>query len=56
MVRQITNGEVETSNMDEFARYFNYLKTLADLTAIASIMAVQVIFVSRYYFIPVIRD
>lgn len=44
MVRQTTNGgEVETGNVDESARYFDYLRTLADLTAIASIMAVQVI-------------
>lgn len=43
MVRQTANGEVETGNVDESARYFNYLRTLADLTAIASIMAVQVI-------------
>jgi hypothetical protein len=42
MVRQTTNGEVETGNVDESARYFNYLRTLADLTAIASIVAVQV--------------
>lgn len=46
MVRQ-ANGEVETGNVDESARYFNYLRTLADLTAIASIMAVQVIFIFR---------
>lgn len=42
MVRQ-ANGEVETGNVDESSRYFSYLRTLADLTAIASIMAVQVI-------------
>lgn len=39
----MTSGEVETDKMDESARYFNYLRTLADLTALASIMAVQVI-------------
>lgn len=40
---QMTSAEVETEKMDESARYFNYLRTLADLTALASIMAVQVI-------------
>jgi len=39
----MTTGEVETGKMDDFARYFNYLKTLADLTALASIMAAKVI-------------
>ncbi len=39
----MTSGEVETDKMDESVRYFNYLRTLADLTALASIMAVQVI-------------
>lgn len=43
MMPQTTKGEVKTSNMNKSARYFNYLRTLADLTAIASIMAVQVI-------------
>lgn len=43
MVRQANGGEVETGNVDESSRYFSYLRTLADLTAIASIMAVQVI-------------
>ncbi|KYN10758.1 PREDICTED: cAMP-specific 3',5'-cyclic phosphodiesterase isoform X11 [Trachymyrmex cornetzi] len=37
----MTSGEVETDKMDESVRYFNYLRTLADLTALASIMAVQ---------------
>lgn len=37
------NGEVEMDAVDESVRYFNYLRTLADLTAIASILAVQVI-------------
>lgn len=46
MVQQ-TNGEVKTGNVDESARYLNYLRTLADLTAIASIMAVQVISMFR---------
>lgn len=43
MMPQTTNGEMKTNNMNKSARYFNYLTTLADLTAIASIMAVQVI-------------
>lgn len=43
MIPQTTNGEMKTGSMDKSARYFNYLRTLADLTAIASIMAVQVI-------------
>ncbi|KAF7396258.1 hypothetical protein HZH66_007120 [Vespula vulgaris] len=43
MVQRATNGELETSNVDEYesTRYFHYLRTLADLTAMASIVAVQ---------------
>ena len=41
---QRTDTELTTANVDEYARYFNYLRTLADLTAMASIVAVQVIF------------
>ncbi|CAK9817740.1 cAMP-specific 3',5'-cyclic phosphodiesterase [Anthophora plagiata] len=40
MVQQ-TDAEFTTGNVDEFARYFNYLKTLTDLTAMASIVAIQ---------------
>ncbi|KAF3425378.1 hypothetical protein E2986_05938 [Frieseomelitta varia] len=40
MVQQ-TDTELTTGNVDEYARYFNYLRTLADLTAMASIVAVQ---------------
>lgn len=47
MVQQ-ANGEVETGNVEESSRYFSYLRTLADLTAIASIMAVQVI--AKFHF------
>ena len=42
MVQQM-DAEIGTGNVDESARYFNYLRTLADLTAMASIMVVQVI-------------
>lgn len=41
MVQQ-TDAEFTTGNVDDLARYFNYLRTLADLTAMASIVAVQV--------------
>lgn len=41
MVQQ-TDAEFATGTVDEYVRYFNYLKTLADLTAMASILAVQV--------------
>lgn len=46
--RATTNGELETGNVDEYesTRYFHYLRTLADLTAMASIVAVQVTFSS----------
>lgn len=42
MVQQ-ADAEFATGNLDEYTRYFNYLRTLADLTAMASIIAVQVI-------------
>lgn len=42
MVQQ-TNTEFAVGNVDEYVRYFNYLRALADLTAMASIIAVQVI-------------
>lgn len=42
MVQQ-AGAEFATGNLDEYTRYFNYLRTLADLTAMASIVAVQVI-------------
>lgn len=41
MVRQATS-RVETGNMEESTRYMNYLRTLADLAAMAGIVAVQV--------------
>lgn len=46
MVQQM-DAEIGTGNVDESARYFNYLRTLADLTAMASIMVVQVIEFSK---------
>lgn len=42
MVQQ-AGAEFATGNLDEYTRYFNYLRTLADFTAMASIVAVQVI-------------
>lgn len=42
MVQQ-TNTEFAVGNVDEYVRYFNYLRALADITAMASIIAVQVI-------------
>ncbi|XP_043262122.1 cAMP-specific 3',5'-cyclic phosphodiesterase isoform X11 [Colletes gigas] len=40
MVQQM-DAEYGTGNVDESARYFNYLTTLADLTAMASIVVAQ---------------
>ncbi|KOX73490.1 cAMP-specific 3',5'-cyclic phosphodiesterase [Melipona quadrifasciata] len=40
MVQQ-SDTELTAGNVNEYARYFNYLRSLADLTAMASIVAVQ---------------
>lgn len=50
MVQQM-DAEFETGNVDESARYFGYLRTLADLTAMASIVVVQVIHLIREIFV-----
>lgn len=50
MVRQETNREVQTGTVEETSRYFHYLRTLADITAMASIMAVQVQALTQNFF------